>query len=99
MSSGLTGYDGPLVALGGSLYEIGAFSTAGGVPAQCIAAWNGTTWAALGAGVPNTPNSLCIYNGQIYVGGGLAGGAGAYVCAWNGTSSARITIPGGYGEF
>ena len=35
---------------GPALYACGAFSSAGGVPANSIARWNGTAWSALGSG-------------------------------------------------
>ena len=44
----LTGFD---AGSGLSLYAGGRFNAAGGVPANCIARWNGTGWSALGAGV------------------------------------------------
>jgi hypothetical protein len=34
-----------------ALIVAGRFSLAGGVPASCIAKWNGTEWSALGAGI------------------------------------------------
>jgi len=58
----LTVYDdgsGPALVAGGH------FTTAGGVPAQKIAKWNGTTWAALGVGVTAfTPEGLDY--GQVF---------------------------------
>ena len=36
---------------GPALYAGGSFSMAGGVPAEGIAKWNGTSWSALGSGI------------------------------------------------
>ncbi len=38
-----------LAMWGGNLYAGGAFTNAGGVTANCIAKWNGSTWEALRA--------------------------------------------------
>ena len=35
----------------GNLYVGGRFSEAGGVPANCIAKWDGRAWSALGSGL------------------------------------------------
>jgi hypothetical protein len=93
----LTIYNGELIAGG-------RFSGAGGVPANSIAAWNGTAWRALGAGIdrPDTDvfrrmrrgaYTLGTFNNQLIVGGQFtqAGGAAATnIAAWNGTSWSRM---------
>ena len=43
-----------LAVSGTNLYAGGAFTTAGGVPANNIAKWNGSTWSALGSGMDGT---------------------------------------------
>ncbi|MBX3377256.1 MAG: hypothetical protein KF678_09680 [Phycisphaeraceae bacterium] len=63
----------------------GLFSFAGGVPASRIAAWDGTSWTALGSGVNGEVLSLCVYQNQLYVGGyfTLAGGqASPFLARW-----------------
>ena len=40
-----------LAVSGTDLYAGGYFTTAGGVPANCIAKWNGSAWSALGSGM------------------------------------------------
>jgi hypothetical protein len=47
----------------------GTFSTAGGQPASNIAAWDGTSWTALGAGTTNMVRALTVWNNQLVVGG------------------------------
>ncbi|MFO0856599.1 MAG: hypothetical protein U0640_04485 [Phycisphaerales bacterium] len=63
----------------------GAFRSIDGVPASSIAAWNGSTWQAIGNGFPNraTPGALdinldsevtalTVHNGTLYAAGRLA---------------------------
>jgi hypothetical protein len=68
----------------------GGFTTAGGVSANCIARWNGTSWSALGSGTNYTVEALAtLPNGDLVAGGQftIAGGVSANrVARWNGTS-------------
>jgi hypothetical protein len=51
---GDSGFAGSVFALavsGTTLYAGGNFTTAGGVPANYIAKWNGSAWSALGSGM------------------------------------------------
>lgn len=85
------------MASNGDLYVGGSFTQAGGVAANHVAKWNGTTWSALGAGPANglstrrgdAVNALVVAgNGDLYVDGHFnqAGGAAAnHVAKWNGT--------------
>lgn len=86
--------DGPAPAL---LIAAGAFTTAGGVPASRIAAWNGTVWSALGSGVSGTVNALAVFDpdgdgplpASLYVGGVFSGagdGAASNIARWDGAS-------------
>ncbi len=47
----------------------GTFGMAGGLPASCIAAWDGNAWSALGAGVNARVNALAVHNNTLLVGG------------------------------
>jgi hypothetical protein len=79
----LAEYNGQLIA-GGYF-----FSTAGGVSANGIAAWDGSSWSPLGSGIPSTVYALAEYNGQLIAGGYFttAGGVSAnYIAAWDGSS-------------
>lgn len=74
----------------GILYAGGAFDTAGSVPANNIAKWDGTNWSALSSGVDyGTVYSLAVYNGEIYAGGDFAYAGGGYaigIAKWDETS-------------
>ncbi|MFH1700542.1 MAG: dockerin type I repeat-containing protein [Candidatus Zixiibacteriota bacterium] len=81
----LTVYDNKLVAGG-------RFSIAGGIPANNIAAWNGSTWSPLGSGISGRyypVEALISYNNRLIVGGEFdsAGGITANnIAAWDGSS-------------
>jgi hypothetical protein len=89
------GVDGQVYAAvvddAGNLYLGGTFTTAtaGGVPANYIAQWNGSSWSALGSGMNNWVNALAVSGNTLYAGGyfGTAGGVAANCIAqWNGSS-------------
>lgn len=76
-----------------SLYAGGSFSVAGGVPANSIARWDGTSWSALGTGVDGMVLSLTVFDDgsgeALYVGGYFhtAGDIRAeHIAKWDGTS-------------
>ncbi len=89
----ITGYNN-------ELYAAGNFTIAGGLPASCIAKWNGTNWSALGSGTNFPVNALVVNNNDLYVGGdfSVAGGiATNHVARWNTTCAppvASITASG-----
>ena len=71
------------------VYAGGAFTTAGGVSANYIAKWNGTSWSALGSGVSSWVYAIAVSGSDVYAGGGFttAGGDSVNCIAkWNGTS-------------
>jgi hypothetical protein len=73
-------YDGRLIA-GGS------FTTAGDVAASRVAAWDGSSWSALGEGVDDRVWALLVYDGNLIAAGEFttAGGDPANrVASWNG---------------
>jgi len=75
---GLTVYDGKLIA-GGD------FFTAGGVAANRVASWDGSSWSPLGSGMSSWVNALTVYDGRLIAGGSFttAGGkVSAYLAAW-----------------
>jgi hypothetical protein len=83
---------GALAAKGSEVYVGGAFTTAGGVPANNIARWDGRRWSALGSGVSGgTPArvwTIAFHGSDIYVGGifSSAGGIAANnIAKWDGT--------------
>lgn len=79
------------------LIVAGGFVSAGGVPANSIVSWDGTTWRALGAGQPSFIRALAIYQGQLIAGGsqyGLYGSFdGATLARWDGTSWSTLGAP------
>ena len=95
LGSGLGGGDiaGPYVSAlavsAGKLYAGGDFTTAGGIPANHIAQWNGSSWSALGSGMDNGVGALAVSGNSLYVGGGFLTAGGSYVYSiaqWNGSS-------------
>ncbi len=99
LGSGIGGTSWPYVyalALDGSgkLYAGGEFTTAGGVSANRIAMWDGTSWSALGSGIGGTswPYVYALTldgSGNLYAGGEFttAGGVSANrIAMWDGTN-------------
>jgi hypothetical protein len=92
----------------GALYAGGSFATAGGVPVNGIARWDGTEWSALaalgGTGVSGAVKAISVYedgNGALlYVGGefSTAGGVTAnHVAMWDGRRWSALSGPAGTG--
>ena len=80
-----------LAVSGTNLYAGGQFTTAGGVEANCVAQWNGSTWLALGSGIggEGTPvvYALAVSGSDLYAAGDFtaAGGISAgCIAKWNG---------------
>jgi len=89
LGSGTNGDVSALTVYNGQLIAGGMFTTAGGVPVNYVAAWNGSSWSPLGSGTNGDVSALTVYNGQLIAGGMFttAGGVPAnYVAAWNGSS-------------
>ena len=72
---------------GTALYATGSFSTAGGVPVNGIARWDGASWSPLGSGIAYGGLALAAFddgNGdELYVAGA---GVSPNISKWNGTS-------------
>jgi hypothetical protein len=92
-----TTYVQALAVSGTNLYAGGYFTTAGGVPANNIAQWNGGAWSALASGTtgsyPNWPfafvDALAVCGTNLYAGGSFntAGGLSASCIAkWDGSA-------------
>lgn len=77
---------------GSALYAAGGFSSAGGVPAQSIARWNGTSWSSVGVGFGGSGvavAALCSHAGSLYAGGTFSFAGGnpvSNVARWNGAT-------------
>lgn len=92
----LTGFND---GLGNALYAAGMFTTAGGVSANRIAKWNGSTWSPVGGGLGSTHQfsqdfvgTLAVLDhpggGQtLYAGGRFSNNFGSdNIAMWNGNS-------------
>jgi hypothetical protein len=82
---------GTLAIAGNNLYVGGLFDTAGGVSADNIAEWNGSSWSALGSGVTYgyAVNAIAVSGSLVYVGGGFYTAGSVLVSGvaeWNGSS-------------
>ncbi len=76
-------YDGKLI-IGGEGFNIGGSNN--------LAAWDGTNWHPLSAGVNGVVEALAVYNGKLYVGGTFSNPS-SNIAEWTGT------IPGGAWNF
>lgn len=83
------------VAPNGDIYVCGSFTSIGGVAANYIAKWNGSTWSALGSGLNNLAYTLAISpNGDVYVCGTFttAGGITCSIARWDGSSWHAVVL-------
>ena len=78
---------------GPALFVAGNFTSAGGAPANYVAKWDGSTWAALGTGTNREVETLAVFDDgtgpALYAAGDFtsAGGlAAAAIARWDGTS-------------
>ncbi len=83
--------DASAIAISGTdVYVGGNFTDAGGVAANNIAKWDGSTWSALGSGMNNYVNAIAVSGTDVYVGGAFteAGGVAdtSYIAKWNGST-------------
>jgi hypothetical protein len=112
LGPGLTGTNAAVNALavwddgsGPALYAGGTFASAGILPVDNIAKWDGMNWSAVGAGLTGlfgtaahaSVEALAVFNGELYAGGSFAtAGAVTATCLarWNGSAwSALGTAP------
>jgi len=108
-----TGVDGPIYALavfddgsGNRLYAGGGFHSAGGIAANHIASWDGSSWSALAGptGTDHQVEALAVFDDgggpALYVGGRFTWAGGVLVngiARWNGASWAALVGPAGPG--
>ena len=99
LSSGTNGTVNALTIYDGKLIAAGRFSTAGGVQANCIAAWDGRRWSALGPGIDITGGeatavyALTTYRNQLIAAGSFprAGGKDvSRIASWDGKKWSRL---------
>ncbi len=78
--------------VGSRLYVGGQFTNAGGIAAaDRVAVWNGSTWAAVGAGLTNgSVNAIAVDGTNVYVGGAFVNAGGDAnadnLAVWNGSA-------------
>jgi len=70
-----------LAASGTNLYVGGSFLSAGEVPANYIAKWDGNAWSALGSGVNGQVYALAVSGTDLYAGGNLGS-----IAKWDGSA-------------
>jgi hypothetical protein len=89
LGSGMNNHVFALAVYDNKLIAGGEFSTAGGVNANNIASWNGSSWSVLGSGMNNAVCALAVYDNKLIAGGYFwaAGGVYAnYIASWDGSS-------------
>ena len=78
-----------LAVSGSTLYAGGNFTTAGGVPANSIAKWNGSAWSPLGSGMDYCVYALAVSGTNLYAGGTFTNAGGVRVnriAKWDGST-------------
>ncbi len=93
-TQGLNGMVSGLAVYGEDVYAGGTFTNAGGVAANHIARWNGTSWCPLGGGVNDRVREIVVYLDKVYVGGSFttAGSITAnHIAKWNGSSWSALS--------
>lgn len=82
---------------GAALYAAGSFSSAGGVPVQNIARWDGVAWSDVGGGLDATTLALAVHDdssGTALHAGGFFSAAGgqpaSFVARWDGAQWAAL---------
>jgi len=91
----INGYVYDLIRYDNRLVVTGSFTSIGALAANGIAAWDGSSWSALGSGLPVNMNGrrMAVYNGELIVGNtGLT--ADLLVMAWDGSSWTTIKSGG-----
>jgi hypothetical protein len=58
-----------LAASGSNVYAGGFFTNAGGIAANYIAKWNGSSWSVLGSGMNGGVLALALSGSELYAGG------------------------------
>ncbi len=84
MGTGLNGGVNALYSTGSELIVGGSFTRAGGIVANRIARWNGTSWSAIGS-MSSTVTDIIAIGGTLYC--AVLGGS---VFRFNGTSWVQI---------
>jgi hypothetical protein len=93
LNPGFPGVDGEVNAIAtdvsGNVYVGGSFSSAGTMPANSIAKWDGRTWSALGSGMDDVVWALAVSGTNLYAGGWFSTAGGVPVndiAKWDGST-------------
>lgn len=89
LSTGMNDWVHALTVYNGDLIVGGQFTSAGGVPANYIAKWNGSSWSPLGIGTNAEVDALAVFNGELVAGGRFTYAGGVelnFIAKWDGTS-------------
>ena len=89
MSPGMNDIVYALAVSGTDLYVGGKFTTAGGVSANRIAKWDGSTWSALGSGMNGSVYALAVVGTDLYAGGFFTTAGGTtvdHIAKWDGAT-------------
>lgn len=100
--SGVNGRIYAIAKFNNRIVVAGGFTQAGGLPVNNIAQWDGSSWSALGAGLPDTVYALLVDTNNTLVAGGrftIPGNPAInHIARWNGSSWAAVgNIFTGYG--
>ncbi|MGD1044155.1 MAG: SdrD B-like domain-containing protein [Bacteroidota bacterium] len=100
--NGINGMVTALAVIGTDLYAGGWFTTAGGIPAENIAKWDGTNWSALGSGLPaaGAINALAAMGNNLYATSYILtpalGGPGNLIAKWDGANWSPFSVMNDY---
>ena len=91
MGTGLNKTNVALAVLGSTVFAAGSFTTAGGLPANQIAKWDGTSWSGVGGGVvgSGTVFALATMGNNLYAGGSftnMGGVPASRIAKWDGAT-------------
>lgn len=87
LGSGVSANAYDVAGWNGQIAVTGHFLSAGGVPANYIATWDGSKWQALGSGMSNYTYCVGSYKNELIVGGGFIEAGGVTVnciARWDG---------------
>jgi hypothetical protein len=91
MGTGLNKTNVAMAVLGSTLFAAGTFTTAGGLPANQIAKWDGSSWSGAGGGVvgSGTVLALATMGNNLYAGGtftNMGGVPANRIAKWDGAT-------------
>lgn len=89
----------------GKLVASGYFTKSDNLTLQNIAVWDGVNWTDVGcpSGIVSPAEAMCVYNGELYIGGILdvceidtnIGATKTYIAKWDGMSWSQVGLKAG----